>query len=62
MALAIRAQNGTIVEQGPATLAAGTSIWTYTATTTLAQGQQVSIEVTATDRPGHTGSKNQAKT
>ena len=31
--------------------------WSYTATTALAQGQAVSIEVSATDRPGHEGTK-----
>jgi len=53
----IRSQGGAVLEEGAATLTAGTATWSYTATTALAQGQAVSIEVSATDRPGHEGTK-----
>jgi hypothetical protein len=46
--------------RGTAT-ATGDGAWTYTATTNLPDGQQVVIEVTATDRPGHKTTKVQAK-
>jgi hypothetical protein len=36
-------------------------LWTYTTTTNLPDGQPVSIEVTATDRPGHKTTKTQVK-
>ena len=51
---------GTTLEQGPAT-ATGDGAWTYTATTNLPDGQQVVIEVTATDRPGHNTTKAQTR-
>ncbi len=53
----IRDTGGAVLEQGAAVLAAGR--WSYTATTALAQGQSVSIEVSATDRPGHQATKTQ---
>lgn len=59
VSVAIRAQGGAVLEEGPAVITAGTGTWTYTATTDLAQGQAVSIEVSATDRPGHVASKTQ---
>ena len=52
--------NGAVLEQGTAT-ASSDGVWAYQATTNLPDGQQVSIEVTATDRPGHKGTKTQAK-
>ena len=51
---------GATLEQGAATVT-GDGAWTYTATTNLPDGQQVVIEVTATDRPGHKTTKVQAK-
>ena len=57
----IKAQDGSVLEEGAATWSAATATWTYTATTNLAQGQSVSIEVTATDLAGHTGSRTQSK-
>jgi hypothetical protein len=35
--------------------------WTYTTTMNLTPGQNVAIEVTATDRPGHKSTKVQPK-
>ncbi len=52
--------NGAVLEQGAAT-ATSDGAWTYTTTTNLPAGQQVVIEVSATDRPGHKGTKTQAK-
>jgi hypothetical protein len=60
MAVAIRGANGATLEQGPATQGSK-GAWTYPATTTLPDGQQVVIEVTATDRPGHKTTKTQAR-
>jgi hypothetical protein len=59
VSVAIRAQGGAILEEGAAVWTPGTATWVYTATTALAQGQAVSIEVSATDRPGHKTSKTQ---
>ena len=56
----IRDTGGTVLEQGPATVS-GDGAWTYAATTKLPDGQQVVIEVTATDRPGHKTTKTQAR-
>ncbi len=58
--VAIRDTGGTVLEQGTAT-ATGDGAWTYTTTTNLTPGQNVAIEVTATDRPGHKTTKVQAK-
>jgi hypothetical protein len=58
--VAIREQGGAVLEQGAAVLETASNTWVYTATTTLAQGQAVSIEVSATDRPGHKTTKTQA--
>jgi hypothetical protein len=57
----VRDTGGTILEQGAAALSATDGTWGYTATTTLAVNQQVVIEVDATDLPGHTGTKTQAR-
>jgi hypothetical protein len=57
----IRAQGGAVLEQGAAVFTPATASWTYTATTDLTVGQAVSIEVSATDRPGHAGNKTQAR-
>jgi hypothetical protein len=60
VAVAIRGTDGTVLEQGAA--AAGTDgAYSYTATQTLTAGQNVVIEVTATDRPGHKTTKTQAR-
>jgi hypothetical protein len=60
VAVAIRGTGGAALEQG-VTSAAADGTWTYTATTNLPDGQQVVIEVTATDRPGHKTTKTQAR-
>jgi hypothetical protein len=52
---------GRVLERGTATKAGTDSLWTYTTTTNLPDGQPVSIEVTATDRPGHKTTKTQVK-
>ena len=50
-----------VLEQGAAV--AGTDgACSYTATQTVTAGQNVVIEVTASDRPGHKTAKMQAKT
>ena len=61
VAVAIRGPGGQALEQG-VTTAAADGTWTYQTTTTVAEGQTVVIEVTATDRPGHKTTKTQAKT
>ncbi len=50
---------GAVLEQGPAQ--AKGSNWTYTTTTELPVGQPVTIEVTASDLPGHATTKTQTK-
>lgn len=57
----VRDNNGNLLEQGAATLSATDGIWQYTATTNLTVGQQVVIEVDATDLPGHKGVKTQSR-
>jgi hypothetical protein len=59
--VAIRAQGGAVLEEGVAVWSPATASWTYTTTTDLTQGQAVSIEVNATDRPGHKTTKSQAR-
>ena len=57
----IRGTNGEVFEHGPAVRGVNDSIWTYTTTANVPAGQAVSIEVTASDRPGHKTTKTQAK-
>ena len=57
----IRAQGGEVLEEGAAVWSGASALWTYTTTTALAQGQSVSIDVSATDRPGHKTTKTQAR-
>jgi len=61
VSVAIRDQGGAVLEHGVAAKAAGSLSWTYTTTTALQAGQAVSIEVSATDLPGHTTTRTQAK-
>jgi hypothetical protein len=61
VAVTIRDNGGTVLEQGAAVLTPGTGKWTYTTTTALAQGQSAAIEVTATDIPGHAGTRTVQK-
>jgi hypothetical protein len=61
VSVAIRDQEGAVLEQSAAVKAAGSLTWTYTTTTALEAGQAVSIEVTATDLPGHTTTRTQAR-
>ena len=58
--VAIRDTDSKVLEQGAAT-ASSDGAWTYTTTTNLPAGQQVVIEVSATDRPGHKTTKKQPK-
>lgn len=53
--LEIRDATDAILEQGPAVLSAGR--WTYAATTVVPAGATVTIQATATDRPGHPGAR-----
>lgn len=57
--VSITDSNGAVLERGPAARVDGMPAWSYPTTTDLPAGQQVSIEVTATDRPGHKGTKSQ---
>lgn len=59
--VAIRNAEGAVLEKGPAARNGSDSAWTYTTTTEIPSGQSVSIEVTATDRPGHKGVKVETK-
>ena len=49
---------GQVLVQGTATQSADGQ-WQYQATSTLPPGQPVVIEVTATDKPAHKGTKSQ---
>ncbi len=60
--VAISQADGTAVEEGAATQTPPNSgRWLYTATATVPTGTSVRITVTATDRPGHAGSKTETK-
>ncbi len=59
--VAIRNAEGAVLEKGPAARNGSDTAWTYTTTTEIPSGQSVSIEVTATDRPGHKGVKVETK-
>jgi hypothetical protein len=60
--VAIAQANGTPVESGAATeTPANSGRWVYTATAAVPTGTTVRVEVTATDRPGHTGTKTATK-
>ncbi len=50
---------GTVLEHGAATAADGR--WNYVSTTDLPPGHPISIEVTATDRPGHKTTKMETR-
>lgn len=60
VAVAIRTNTSQVLAQGAADQGAD-SLWRYTATAALPAGQNVSIEVTAADFPGHQGIKTQPK-
>lgn len=49
----VLAEDGTVIEAGPAVKALVD--WEYTATVAVPAGTNLTIEATATDRPGHTG-------
>jgi len=59
--ISIRDTGGTVLEHGPATLSSDDGCWRYPATVNLAAGQQVAIDVTASDRPGHQTTRTQQK-
>lgn len=54
--VAVRKSDGTILEQGPASRVF--DAWVYTATTAVAPGTNLIIEVTAADWPGNKGMKH----
>ena len=56
----IRTVEATTLEPGPA-VAPGSPDWVYTTKTALTLGQHVSIDVTATDRPGHATTRTESK-
>lgn len=58
--VAVHDTSGAVLEQGAA-VAVNDGAWNYTTTTTLSEGQHVAIEVSATDRPGHKGTKTAAR-
>jgi hypothetical protein len=60
VSVAIRDQGGAVLESG-ATVKQTDGSWQYTATSALAEGQAVSIEVSAKDAPGHTTTRTQAR-
>jgi hypothetical protein len=51
--VAVRKADGTVIEQGPAVLQ--NLKWRYAATTAVAAGEQVVVDVTAQDWPGNAG-------
>ncbi len=60
--VAVAGDDGTTIESGAATeTPAKSGHWTYHATQEVPTGTTVRITVTATDRPGHTGSKVESK-
>jgi len=61
VSVTIRAQGGAVLEEGAAVFATSAGTWNYTTTTALPAGQPVSIEVSATDRPGHKATKIQPR-
>lgn len=63
VAVRILDTTGAVVEEGPASnpVDDGQPEWLYQTKATLPEGQAVSIEVTATDRPGHKTTKVAAK-
>ena len=52
----IRGAADAVIEQGPAVLNEGQ--WHYVATSVVASGENVTVEATAVDAPGHTGTKS----
>ena len=56
VAVIVRRSDGTILEQGPAELIHDK--WIYRATTAVPIGQNLIVEVTATDWPGNVGKAN----
>lgn len=54
--VAVRNDGGEVLEQGPAALVNGR--WQYAATVPIGAGETLTVEATATDRPGHTGMKS----
>ena len=60
VSVAISDDAGALLEQGAAIVSTTEpGRWTYTATTTVAAGTHVSVQATATDRPGNTGTKTE---
>lgn len=49
----IRDGEGAVIQQGAAVLTDG--VWDYATTVGIAPGEELAIEATAIDRPGHTG-------
>jgi hypothetical protein len=54
--VAIKDMTGAVLERGRAQRSDGR--WIYTATADAPAGQALTVEVTATDRPGNTGAKS----
>ena len=60
--VAISKATGEPIESGAAVkTAADPGRWTYTTTASVAPGTPIKVEVGATDRPGHTGTKTETK-
>lgn len=61
MSVQVTIKNGQGYETGAAVKSTdGLGRWVYTATTTIPQGASLTIEATATDRPGNKGTKSVA--
>jgi hypothetical protein len=55
--------SGDTLESGAAVeTAAGSGLWTYTGQTSIAAGSDLTIQITAADRPGGLASTTQSKT
>ena len=60
--VAISRTTGEPIESGAAVISAdGAGRWTYTATTSVTPGTPVKIDVSVTDRPGHTVTRTETK-
>jgi hypothetical protein len=59
--VSIRDTGGRVLGQDAAPLVPEDGCWEYRGSTNLPANTAIAVEVTATDRPGHKGSKTQAR-
>lgn len=57
----IMAADESVIEQGAAVKGGNDSSWTYTTTAAASAGQTLTVEATATDRPGNVAKKSETK-